>query len=84
MQRKRFAPATARSIFRTMNKRLWMAVIGLAACGALRADEVEDSIAAALKAYQSGKPAEASNALQKALKVLSEKAAGRWQPPCPR
>ncbi len=59
-----------------MNKRLWMAVIGLAAFGALRADEVEDSIAAALKAYQSGKPAEASNALQKALKVLSEKGGG--------
>jgi hypothetical protein len=57
-----------------MNKRLCILAIGLAAFGTLRADEVEDSITAALKAYQTGRPADASSSLQKALKLLGEKA----------
>ena len=57
-----------------MNKRLCMVMIGLVAFGTVRADEVEDSITAALKAYQSNRSADAFSALQKAMKLLGEKA----------
>ncbi len=57
-----------------MNKRLCMVMIGLVAFGTMRADEVEDSITAALKAYQNNRSADAFSALQKAMKLLGEKA----------
>ncbi len=57
-----------------MKTHLSLLALCLCTLGTLRADEVEDALNAALKAYKEGKTAEAGTAIQTAQKLINAKA----------